>query len=183
MSLIVIARFDTLPAAASAAHALVTDGFHEDAVSVFRVGEGRPSGRRVERWPGRLVYAAMARTAALAAAGAAVGATVAALLAIPDAYGVGLTAVGALAGSLASTLLVLLERHTARADGSMPPQAAFVAVIAEPGEEVQSAQLLRDAGGQGIERLRGRHLTPVPAQDEMRTDAGSLRTGLSDSMM
>jgi hypothetical protein len=65
----------------------------------------------------------------------------------------------------------------------VPPQAAFVAVIAEPGEEVQSAQLLRDAGGQGIERVRSRHLSRIPAQDEMRTDRGGLRTGLSDSMM
>jgi hypothetical protein len=183
MSLIIIARFDSLPAAASAAHALVTDGFHEEAVSVFRAGDNRMSGRRGERWPGRLVYAAMARTAALAAAGAAVGATVSALMGIPDAYGVGITAVGALVGSLASTLLVLFERHAARRDGSVPPQAAFVAVIAEPGEEVQSAQLLRDAGGQGIERVRSRHLSRVPVQDEMRTDGGGLRTGLSDSMM
>jgi hypothetical protein len=175
MSLIVIARFDTLPAAASAAHALVTEGFREDSVSVFRVGDARAAERRGERWPGRLVYAAMAKTAALAAAGAAVGAAVSALLTMPDAYGVGVAAVGALGGSLAGTLLVLLERHAAQRDGGMPPQAAFVAVIAEPGEEIQSAQLLRDAGGQGIERLRGRYL-PSPVYDDSGIE-GRLPTG------
>jgi hypothetical protein len=148
MPLIVIARFDTLPDAASAAHALVGEGFREEAVSVFRAG-----GRQAERWPGRLVYAAIARAAALGAAGAAVAAAISAVLTMPDAYSVATVAVGALVGSLLGALLIRFERRSA-AEGGLPPQPSFVAVVAGPGEEAKSAQLLRDAGGRGVERLR-----------------------------
>src|SRR5262245_29663937 len=146
MPMIVVARFDTLPDAASAAHALVGDGFREDAVCVFRVAECG------ERWPGRLVHAVMARTAALGAAGAAIGVAVTVPLEVPDAYSVLIAAVGALAGSLAATVLTHLKRRRA-ADGALPSQAALVAVVAAPGQEAKGTQLLRDAGGRSMERL------------------------------
>jgi hypothetical protein len=170
MPSIVIARFDTLPDAASAAHALVGDGFREDAVSVFRAAE-----RRGERWPGPLVYAAMARTAAMGAAGAAAGAAVSALSALPDAYGVAIAAVGALVGSLAGTLLTRLERRS-RPDGALRSHTAFVAVVAQPGEEGKSTQLLRDAGGRSMQRLRGRYALSGALEDDDAIE-DPLRTG------
>jgi uncharacterized membrane protein len=151
MPRIVVARFDTLPDAASAAHALVGDGFREDAVCVFRAAE------RGERWPGRLVHEAMARTAALGAAGAAVGVAITVLINVPDAYSVLIAAVGALTGSLTAAVLTNAERRGA-ADGGLPSQAAFVAVVTPPGQEAKGTQLLRDAGGHSMERLRGRHI-------------------------
>lgn len=151
MPMIVVARFDTLPDAASAAHALVGDGFREDAVCVFRAAE------RGERWPGRLVHAAIARTAALGAAGAAIGVAATGVMAIPDAYSVLIAAVGALAGSLAAIAVTNFERRSA-SEGALPSQAAFVAVVTGPGQEAKGTQLLHDAGGRSMERLRRRHI-------------------------
>ncbi|OZI61321.1 hypothetical protein [Bordetella genomosp. 11] len=148
MPMIVVARFDTLPDAASAAHALVGEGFREDAVCVFRAGE--PG----ERWSGRRVRAAIARTAALGAAGAAVGVATTTVMAIPDPYSVLIAAVGALAGSLAAAVVTHLERR-GDSDGALPPQAAFVAVVTGTGQEAKGTQLLHDAGGRSMERLRG----------------------------
>ncbi|WP_066637998.1 hypothetical protein [Bordetella sp. H567] len=169
MPMIVVARFDTLPDAASAAHALVGDGFREDAVCVFRAAE------RGERWPGRLVHAAIARTAALGAAGAAVGVAATVALAIPDPYSVLIAAMGALAGSLAATVLTRFERR-ATSDGALPSQAAFVAVVTGPGQEAKGTQLLHDAGGRSMERLRGRHILSelIPGREGMKD---AFRTG------
>lgn len=169
MPVILVARFETLPDAASAAHALVGEGFREDAVCVFRAAEG-------ERWPGQLVHAAMARAAALGAAGASVGVATAVAMNIPDAYSVLVAAVGALLGSLVATLLTRFERRSS-SEGRLPTQAAFVAVVTQAGQEDKGAQLLRDAGGRSMERLRRRHIVAdlIPGRENMRT---SLRTGL-----
>ncbi|ANN72799.1 hypothetical protein BAU08_16855 [Bordetella bronchialis] len=164
-----VARFNTLPDAASAAHALVGDGFREEAVCVFRAAD------RGERWPGRLVRAALARTAALAAAGAAVGVAATVVMSVPDPYSVLLAAVGALLGSLTATLLTEFERRKA-SDGALPTEAAFVAVVTPSGQEAKGAQLLRDAGGRSMERLRGRHILADLVRSREGMDA-SLHTG------
>ncbi|ARP86178.1 hypothetical protein [Bordetella genomosp. 9] len=159
MPLIVVARFDTLAAAASAAHALMGEGFRDDAVAVFRAADQR------ERWPRARVHAAMARIAGLAAAGSGVAAAAAALLDTPAPYGVAIAACGALAGSLIATLISRAGAHRAR---PYRAQGAFVAVVAEPARAAQSAQLLHDAGGWGVERLGGRYVSP----EALYRDAG-----------
>jgi uncharacterized membrane protein YeaQ/YmgE (transglycosylase-associated protein family) len=171
MPTIIIARFDTLADAASAAHALMAEGFREDSVSVFRGVD-----RRGERWPGRLVYTGMLRTVALGTAGAAVAATVSALLSMPDAYAVASAASGALAGSFAGAVLTRIERRAA-GEGGLRSPAAFVAVVAETGEEAKGRQLLRDAGGRDMERMRGRYMAFAALHDAYRMDE-PLRTGL-----
>ncbi|ARP82465.1 hypothetical protein CAL12_17670 [Bordetella genomosp. 8] len=168
MPVILVARFETLPDAASAAHALVGEGFREDAVCVFRAAEG-------ERWPGQLVHVAMARAAALGAAGASIGVAAAVAMNVPDAYIVLVAAVAALFGYLLATLFTRLERR-GYSDGRLPTQAAFVAVVTQAGQEDKGAQLLRDAGGRSMERLRQRHIVAdlIRGREDMQT---SLRTG------
>jgi hypothetical protein len=79
------------------------------------------------------------------------------ILPIPDAYGVLIAAISALAGSLAATALTHFERRSAT-DGALPAQAAFVAVVTSPGQEAKGTQLLHDAGGRSMERMRQRQI-------------------------
>jgi hypothetical protein len=156
-STIVIAGFDSFAAAESAAHALVADGFLEDAVSIFRIDAGRPATEGAPRpWPRRMAYAAMVNTAALAVAGAAAGGTMATLVDIPDTLGIAAAAVGALIGGMAGALIAVVQGKSLAASSAQSRHTALVAVIAEAGEVPQSAQLLRDAGGIAVERMRGR---------------------------
>jgi hypothetical protein len=156
-STIVIAGFDSFAAAESAAHALVADGFREEAVSIFQIDTGRPVTEGTPRpWPRRMVYAAMVNTAALAVAGAAAGGTMATLVDISDTLGIAAAAVGALVGGMAGALIAVLQGRSFASSATQSRHAALVAVIAEAGEEPQSAQLLLDAGGVAVERMRGR---------------------------
>lgn len=178
MSSIVLAGFDSFRAAESAVHALLADGFREDAITVFRVREsGMGSARDVAPWPRRMAYLALLETSVFAVLGATVGAAIAVLIDAPDPLGIGAAAIGALAGSLAGALLAAFRSGRAMREQGTPSPVALIAVLAEGDEETQSALLLRDAGGTGLERLRRRSLGNRWASfDSMRS--GSMHPGI-----
>jgi hypothetical protein len=152
---IVIAGFDSFAAAESAAHALVAEGFREDVVSIFRINT-ESAGGTPRPWPRRQAYAAMVNTVALAVAGAAAGVALTTLVDIPDVLGVAAAAAGALAGGFLGVMIAVLQGRSRRAGMGASRYVALVAVIAAAEEESQSAQLLRDAGGVAVDRMRGR---------------------------
>lgn len=161
MSSMIVARFDSVPSAKSAAHALFAEGFREEAVSLFRGGQRTG---RVQSWdddpdaqPGHLGMAW--RAAALAAAGALLGTLAAMFLARGDLAVVGGAVLGACAGAAVGALWAgrrWVTRRNARLQ-SLPAtdQAVLLAVQVEPDEEEAVMALLRDAGGFQVDREHG----------------------------
>ncbi|MFJ1302934.1 hypothetical protein ACILG0_23490 [Pseudomonadota bacterium AL_CKDN230030165-1A_HGKHYDSX7] len=165
MTTIVVARFDSVPSARSAAHALLADGFREDAISILY--EDPPKGSRQRRTGGPDLsspaarYGAVASAAALATLGAILGAL--AMLTLEDPGSMALVmgaALGAYLGALAGTVWVLTGLRRAMAtedeDEALTERVVLLAVQSEPGAELGAVTLLRDAGGQHIQRERGR---------------------------
>ncbi|WP_155808320.1 hypothetical protein [Bordetella petrii] len=164
MSSIIVARFDSVPSAKSAAHALLAEGFREEAVSLFR--GGRRTGR-VQPWdedPAAQAedvrYGVAWRAAALAAAGALLGTLAALFLSRGDLAVVGGAVLGACAGAAVGALWAgrrLTELRNA-ALNSIPAaeQAVLLTVQVEPDEEEAVMALLRDAGGFQVDREHGR---------------------------
>ena len=164
MSSIIVARFDSVPSAKSAAHALFAEGFREEAVSLFR--GGRRTGQ-VRSWDddpeaqaGHARYGMAWRAAALAAAGALLGTVAAIFLARGDIAVVSGAVLGACAGAAAGALWAgrrLVTMRNARLH-SLPAaeQAVLLAVQVEPDEEEAVMALLRDAGGFQVDREHGR---------------------------
>src|SRR5690606_30780332 len=164
MSSIIVARFDSVPSAKSAAHALFAEGFREEAVSLFR--GGRRTGQ-VRSWDddpeaqaGHARYGMAWRAAALAAAGALLGTVAAIFLARGDIAVVSGAVLGACAGAAAGALWAgrrLVTMRNARLH-SLPAaeQAVLLAVQVEPDEEEAVRALLRDAGGFQVDREHGR---------------------------
>ncbi|MFC4276937.1 hypothetical protein [Achromobacter aloeverae] len=148
MSSIIVAGFESVEAAESAMHALLAEGFRDDAVHVFNVdGDAKYlAGLR------RAARAAVLHTAILAAAGAALAVAGLMYVDVPGAFGIVAAALGALAGAGAAALLSVLHRNWL----GRPRRMALVAVLAEAGEEIQGAQLLSDAGGVRVPRRGGR---------------------------
>lgn len=165
MTTIVVARFDSVPSARSAAHALLADGYREDAISILY--EDPPKGSRQRRTGGPDLsspaarYGAVASAAALATLGAILGAL--AMLTLQDPGSMALVmgaALGAYLGALAGTVWVLTGLRRALTaedeDEALAERVVLLAVQSEPGAEVGAVTLLRDAGGQHIQRERGR---------------------------
>ncbi|MBO9355570.1 hypothetical protein GG851_16405 [Bordetella petrii] len=164
MSSMIVARFDSVPSAKSAAHALFADGFREEAVSLFR--GGRRTGR-VQSWDedpeaqaGHARYGLAWRAAALAAAGALLGTVAAIFMARGDIAVVGGAVLGACVGSAVGALWAgrrLVALRNARLH-SLPDaeQSVLLAVLVEPDEEEAVMALLRDAGGFQVDREHGR---------------------------
>lgn len=163
MSSMIVARFDSVPSAKSAAHALIAEGFREEAVRLFR-GEhyAGPSGawaRRtpVRRWSTRFSFAW--RTALLAAVGTFVATLGAMLLVRGDLVIVGAAVSGACAGAALGAWWAgrrvsawrMARLQNLREYG----HAVLLAVHAESGEEDAVMALLHDAGGFQIDREHG----------------------------
>lgn len=164
MSSIIVARFDSVPSAKSAAHALFAEGFREEVVSLFR--GGRRTGR-VQSWDedpeaqvGHARYGLAWRAAALAATGALLGTLAAMFLARGDLAVVGGAVLGACAGAAVGALWAgrrLVARRNARLHSLLAAdQAVLLAVQVEPDEEEVVMALLRDAGGFQVDREHGR---------------------------
>src|SRR5690606_26889839 len=164
MSSIIVARFDSVPSAKSAAHALFTDGFREDAVSLFR--GGRRTGQ-VQSWAddpeaqaGQVRYSLAWRAAALAAVGALLGTVVAIFLSSGDIAVVAGGALGACAGAAVGAWWagrsLMMQRDQRLRTVPAADQAVLLAVQVEPDEEEAVMALLRDAGGFQVDREHGR---------------------------
>ncbi|ALM82076.1 hypothetical protein [Bordetella sp. N] len=146
MTSIIVAGFESVEAAESAMHALLAEGFRDDAVHIFHV-DGDAKYLAVLRRAARL---AVLHTAIFAAVGAALGA--ACVMYVPGVAGVLAAALGAVVGAVASALFSVLHRNWLGG----PRRMALVAVLAEEGEETQGAQLLSDAGGISVPRRGAR---------------------------
>jgi len=164
MSSMIVARFDSVPSAKSAAHALFAEGFREEAVSLFR-GDRRAG--RVQSWDddadtqaGHARYGMAWRAAALAAAGALLGTVAALFLARGDIAVVGGAVLGACAGAACGALWagrrLLALRNGRLRNLPVTDEAVLLAVQVEPDEEEAVMALLRDAGGFQVDRERGR---------------------------
>ncbi|OZI22785.1 hypothetical protein CAL18_08245 [Bordetella genomosp. 7] len=164
MSSIIVARFDSVPSAKSAAHALFTDGFREDAVSLFR--GGRRTGQ-VQSWAddpeaqaGQVRYSLAWRAAALAAVGALLATVAAIFLSSGDIAVVVGGALGACAGAAVGAWWagrsLMMQRDQRLRTVPAADQAVLLAVQVEPDEEEAVMALLRDAGGFQVDREHGR---------------------------
>lgn len=163
MSSMIVARFDSVPSAKSAAHALIAEGFREDAVRLFRgASHARPGGewarnKPARRWSTRFSFAW--RTALLAAVGT--------LMAILCAMGMGRgeliiiaaavlgACTGAALGAWWAGRRVAARRMAMRRQLREHGQAVLLAVHVEAGDEDAATALLHDAGGFQIEREHG----------------------------
>ncbi len=181
MTRIVLARFDSMASARSAAHALVAEGISEQAVSLL-LEEGSQPVRR-HRGPDlnspSAWYGAIASAAALATLGAMLGAF--ALLLLHE-DGAGLMLVGAAAGAylgaVIGTVWVLrgvrrARRRAAEAEEEAVSRGVVLAVQIHPDEEAAVLGLLNDAGGRHIQRQQ--HMGRAPARWTPR-DRGMGRT-------
>jgi S-formylglutathione hydrolase FrmB len=167
MSLIVAARFTTFPAAEDAAQKLFNAGFVEEDVTLFFVN---PRGQHA-RYPigGDVGTDAGAREAPKGAgmgvtigavAGAVVGVAIFAAFAAPIivsliAAGVG-AYVGSLVGAMARTREGGMVGHHLPFHQEMRDSGVLVAVHVSPDNQFDAARVLREAGGQAIERASGR---------------------------
>jgi hypothetical protein len=164
MSLIIAGRFQTFPAAESAAQKLFSRGFVEEDVTLFFVN---PSGQHARHPIGGDVGTDAGASAAPKGAGkgvtigavigAIVGAAVFAVFQPPllisvIAAGVG-AYVGSLAGAMSHTRKARPEHH---AEEPMRHAGVLVAVHVSPETQTQAATILRESGGVDIERASGR---------------------------
>ncbi|SAI74335.1 Uncharacterised protein [Bordetella ansorpii] len=176
MSTIVVARFDSIASARSAAHALVADGFAEEAVSMFHgdsslgdLGEhGLRGGPELGSVVGR--KGAVSVLAAVSALGALIGA---ALFSLPEwSDGMALAAGGAAGGYIGALLGGLwmvggLPGQAGGLDSGLFGKAILVAVQVHPAGVPMVTALLRDAGGVQVDQARGpwqvsEHWAPAP---------------------
>ena len=168
MSLIVAARFTTFPAAEDAARKLFNAGFVEEDVTLFFVN---PRGQHA-RYPigGDTHTDPAARDAPKGAgmgvtigavAGAVVGVAIfavfaASLLVLLIAAGVG-AYVGSLVGAMSRTRESAQAGHHHLAfHQELRDSGVLVAVHVSPDNQFDAARVLREAGGQAIERASGR---------------------------
>lgn len=163
MSSMIVARFDSIPSAKSAAHALIAEGFREEAIRLFRGGRhAGPTGSweppvPIRRWTTR--YRLAWRTALLAASGTSVATLTAILATDSDLAVVGAAVLGACGGAamgawwagrwLAAWRLAWLQSLRESGHG------VLLAVQTEPEEEDAAVSLLRDAGGFQIDHEHG----------------------------
>lgn len=168
MTRIVLARFDSVASARSAAHALIADGIREDAVSLLREDDARvdkprsrvqgPDFSTPSDW-----YGAIASAAALAMMGALLGAL--AIQLVPDpgrAATLAGAAIGAYAGAVVGTIWVLrgvrrARRRAAEWAEDADSRGVVLVVHIHPDDENNVVTLLRDAGGRHIQREQNRY--------------------------
>jgi hypothetical protein len=168
MSLIIAGRFQTFPAAETAAQRLFARGFVEEDVTLFFVN---PSGQHA-RYPiggdvgtdagaGGAPKGAGKGVTIGAVLGAIVGAAVfavfkAPLLVLVVAAGVG-AYIGSLAGAMSNTRKPREHAAASHASDEHPRHAGvLVAVHVSPETQGDAAAVLREAGGMDIERASGR---------------------------
>ncbi|MVW80105.1 hypothetical protein [Bordetella sp. 02P26C-1] len=149
MSLMIVARFDSLPSAKSAAHALVAEGIPEESVRLFRRARQTARPTPFRQWSTRFRLAW--RAALLAAFGTLVATFVALVAGGTDVTLVFAAVIGACMGAsmgawwagrwLAAWRMAWLQR--VRESG----QGALLAVQVSHAREDAVLALLRDAGG------------------------------------
>lgn len=170
MTLIIAARFPTFDAAHAAAQRLMQAGVPESALHVFfvnppgahdhyAVGGDQAADPGTRGAPNK----ALGMAALLGAIGAVAGGIIVSTFAesfIPIIAGAGVGAyVGALAGAVSG-----MDRRRARVDqparptqrGEGRPSGVMLAVNAEAAREQDIVGILREAGGEAIERAQGR---------------------------
>ena len=164
MSLIIAGRFQTFPAAESAAQRLFARGFVEEDVTLFFVN---PSGQHARYPVGGDVGTDAGASAAPkgagkgvtigAVVGAVVGAAIFAIFKSPLLVSVIAAGVGAYVGSLVGAMSHT-KKPKAAAHAEEPSRHAgvLVAVHVSPETQDQAATILREAGGMDIERASGR---------------------------
>ena len=164
MSLIIAGRFQTFPAAESAAQKLFSRGFVEEDVTLFFVN---PSGQHARHPMGGDVGTdAGARAAPKGAGkgvtigavvGAVVGAAIFAIFKAPLLVSVIAAGVGAYIGSLAGAMSHTKDKPSALHDTG-PTRHAGVLVAVHVSQETQAmaATVLRESGGIEIEKASGR---------------------------
>jgi hypothetical protein len=165
MSLIIAGRFQTFPAAESAAQKLFSRGFVEEDVTLFFVN---PSGQHA-RHPigGDVGTDAGARSAPKGAGkgvtigavvGAVIGAAIFAIFKAPLLVSVIAAGVGAYIGSLVGAMSHTKQKPSSGPfdDGPTRHAGVLVAVHVSPETQEQAATILRDSGGIEIERATGR---------------------------
>jgi hypothetical protein len=164
MSLIIAGRFQTFPAAESAAQRLFKEGFVEEDVTLFFVN---PSGQHARHPIGGDVGTDAGASAAPkgagkgvtigAVAGAVIGAAIFAVFHAPLLVSVVAAGVGAYVGSLVGAM-----SHTKKPETAGQPEeparhaGVLVAVHVSPETQERATNALREAGGLDIERASGR---------------------------
>ncbi|BAN22604.1 hypothetical protein [Caballeronia insecticola] len=164
MSLIIAGRFQTFPAAESAAQRLFARGFVEEDVTLFFVN---PSGQHARHPIGGDVgtdagasdspKGAGKGVTIGAVVGAVVGAAVFAVFQAPlfvSAIAAGVGAyIGSLAGAMSHTKKPKLATH---AEAPTRHAGVLLAVHVSPEMQDQATTILREAGGMDLERASGR---------------------------
>ncbi|SAL50946.1 membrane protein [Caballeronia turbans] len=165
MSLIIAGRFQTFPAAESAAQKLFAQGFVEEDVTLFFVN---PSGQHARFPVGGDVGTDAGASAAPkgagkgvtigAVAGAVVGAAIFAVFHAPLLVSVIAAGVGAYVGSLVGAMSHTKKKPQDAAPAEEPTRHAgvLVAVHVSPETQERATTTLREAGGMDIERASGR---------------------------
>jgi hypothetical protein len=163
MSLIIAGRFQTFPAAETAARKLFARGFVEEDVTLFFVN---PSGQHARHPLGGDVGTDAGASAAPkgagkgvtigAVVGAIVGAAVFAIFKAPLLVSVIAAGVGAYIGSLAGAMSHTKKQHAAHVDEPTRHAGVLVAVHVAPETSADAAAILRESGGMDIERASGR---------------------------
>ena len=195
MNTLVLAGFESMPAAESAAHALIAEGFGDEAVNIYRLRQPPRQGRCaviLTRLTGRnqraagvrpLANEALLRAALLAAAGSAVSVSVSALAGWSGPLVVYAAVLGAVLGAVLPALLASSPQLSA-AGPQAPADAndrvvALVAVLADGRHASHAAEVLHDAGGAEIARSSWRFLAATAWRENASRPAGRASAGLS----
>ena len=163
MALIVAARFNTFDAAEAAASQLMAAGVTADDLFTFFVNPADKPGPHPAEDPAS--GGAWIGAAVTGLVGAVIGALIGSVFGLTAISIVGGAGVGAYVGSLAGALRTLGRQRPPRSPvgGAAPPAAnagrpsgVLLAVHVQAQDEQRIAHLLRDAGGQEVERAQGR---------------------------
>ncbi|MFM0050008.1 hypothetical protein [Caballeronia grimmiae] len=165
MSLIIAGRFETFPAAETAAQRLFANGFVEEDVTLFFVN---PSGQHARFPIGGDVHTDKGAGAAPKGAGkgvtigavigAIIGAAIFAVFKAPLFVSVVAAGVGAYIGSLAGAMSHTKQKPNTAVQPEEPTRTSgvLVAVHVSPETHDRAASILRESGGLDIERASGR---------------------------
>jgi hypothetical protein len=165
MSVVVTARFESFATAKSAAHALFAEGFREDAVNIFYVGKrglaqmawagtGPPSDVGVHLSGSR--SSVLTTLALLGMFGAVAGAGAVLAFRGSDLALSGAAALGAFLASLIGALWITGRGRLVLESGERrSPDMLMTVQIHNDGEDLV-IELLRDAGGSDVDRVKGR---------------------------
>jgi len=165
MSLIIAGRFQTFPAAETAAQRLFANGFIEEDVTLFFVN---PSGQHArfpiggdvgtDKGAGAAPKGAGKGATIGAVIGAVIGAAIFAIFKAPLLVSVVAAGLGAYIGSLAGAMSHTKKKPGSPAQDEEPTRHAgvLVAVHVSPETYDRAAKILTEAGGLDIERASGR---------------------------